>query len=151
MLSLYNCSAQHACRYLCWVKLLVYSPGWMDYKRVSVEVSKMVLTELVSVQFRALCRLALSLPKLAHRVLCSGAKLFLVLLCFLCFVYFQTAGRLCMHLWFSHVPIMCLNPNWGAWKYSCLTSNNQRHFVFSHIKHDPEPANVWIPPLCPCV
>lgn len=67
---------------------------------MGVEISKLVLTELISVQgliqFRALCRLMLSLPKLACRVLCSGAKLLLVLvLGFLsCFVYFQAASRL---------------------------------------------------------
>ena len=58
---------------------------------MSVEVSKLVLTELISVQgliqFRALCRLMLSSPKLACRVLCSGAKLFLVLV----LVFFKAA------------------------------------------------------------
>lgn len=50
---------------------------------MSVEVSKVVLTELISVweliRFRALWRLMFSSPKLGCRVLCSGARLFLVL------------------------------------------------------------------------
>lgn len=66
------------------MKLLGCSAGWMDYRRVSVEVFKLVLTELISVQgliqFRVLCGLMLSSPKLACRVLCSGAKQFLVLI-----------------------------------------------------------------------
>lgn len=50
---------------------------------MSVDVSKLVLTELISMQglihFRALCRLMFSSPRLACRVLGSGASLFLVL------------------------------------------------------------------------
>lgn len=49
-----------------------------------VQVFKLVLTELISVQgliqFRALHRLMLSSSKLACRVFCSGAELFLVLI-----------------------------------------------------------------------
>lgn len=69
-----------------------------DYRRVSVQVFKLVLTELISVQgviqFRALRRLSPS--KLSCRVLCSGAELFLVLVLGFesCFVYFQIASRL---------------------------------------------------------
>lgn len=78
-----NYSGQSACCHLCWVKVLGYSPGWMDYRRVSVEVSKLVLTELISVQglfqFRPSCRLMLSSPKWACRVLWSQTVLVPVL------------------------------------------------------------------------